>query len=225
MKNSIFGITLLASIILMCQCSSPLSDVAISDPNLVTPEFVLRSTNTDYGISSSISVCLRDKNGAYIKLKEGKVMVNQQDMDFKISCYGSNLSVSSGKKYKFDVVLADSNAYAADVVVPSFFEKVKIPSKINQSENISVSWENNYSNSTTKVVFEIKDTSNFWRPLFEEDVNNTSSITIQNIDYPDYKVSEGKITLSRIVSGNVSNEFSGGNIDAYVIYERTLKIK
>lgn len=212
-------------ILLLSQCSSPLSDVAISDPNLVTPEFTLKSFNTDYGVSSSISVCLRDKNGAYIKLKEGKVMINKQDMDFKVSCYGSNVTVSSGKKYQFDVVLADSNAYSSDVVVPSFFEKVKIPSKINQSENIAISWENNYSNSTTKVVFEIKDTSNFWRPLYEEDVNNTSSITIKNIDYPKYKVSEGKITLSRIVIGNVSNEFNRGNIDAYVIYERTLKIK
>ncbi len=209
----------------MCQCSSPLSDVAISDPNLVTPEFTLKSFNTDNGVSSSISVCLRDKNGAFIQLKEGKVMVNQQDLNFKFSCYGSDLIVSSGKKYQFDVVLADSNAYPADVIVPSFFEKVKIPSKIKPTESISVSWDNNDFKGVTKVVYEVKDTSNFWIPLFEEDVQNASSILIDAIEYPKYEITEGKIMLSRVAKGKVSDKFNGGKIDAIVIYERTLKVK
>ena len=219
MKNSI--IVLLSLICL--SCSSPLSDIAISDPGLISPHIKVEFSNTETGIHSMINACLNDKNGAYIELLEGKVTLNGELMSDQMNCYSSSAKVDPLKEYKIEVTLADSMVYLSTVTSPAFFEKVIIPNKIGQGESFDVEWADNSDNETL-VTFEVKDSSNNWIKLFDNEVDYYNAF-IDDLDYPDYPITEGKLTLTRIEKGKLADGFNGGSIAAKVTYERLIKIK
>jgi hypothetical protein len=214
---------IISAAILMASCSSPLSDIAISDPNLITPIIKVEFNNTEDGKNSVINTCLTDKNGAYIELKEGEVAVNGKIMNTTLACYNSNMNVDSEKKYTITVTLADSAKYDNTVTTPAFFEKVNYPNKIDKGEGFNVDWSDNY-NEETMVIFEIKDSSGFWTKIYENEVDDNRDY-VSKIDYPAYDVSEGKITLQRIEKGTIADGFNGGKMEAKVTYERFIKIR
>lgn len=221
MKLIIFSLFLIS----LYSCSSPLSDVEISDPNLITPHFSVTYSDTENGEKSSISACLNDKNFGYIQLKKGGVYINDENTSMQGNCYTSNDEVKALTTYDFVVELADSNIYASNITTPMFFDKVEIPYSVYEDETFYVVWANNYKEKFTNVVFEVKDSSGFWRTIYEKDVKTITSLPISNIDYPIKHQGKGKITLTRQVKSTVNNRFNGGSITATFIYERKLEIK
>lgn len=219
MKNYIL---ILVVIVAFTSCSSPLSDVAISDPSVIYPNIKLSISNTDYGTNSTTSIALNDKNGAFIELKEGEVTLNDSPTTFSMTTYSNNSSLTEGTDYNINITLADSVSYLNTVTMPSTFRKVKYPSKIKQGENIEVTWKDNYD-GISKVEFEIKDSTDQWITIFEQDINDNEIIL--EIDYPKYSISEGKLKLSRYLQGNLADGFGGGGIRAYTTYDRIITIK
>ncbi len=220
MKNYLY---LIISTILLSNCSSPLSDIAISDPSVIYPNIKLSISNTDYGVNSSTNITLSDKNGAFIELKEGEVTINDAPTTYSMTTYSNNASLEEATDYEINITLADSASYLCTVTMPSTFKKVKYPSKIKQGENIEVKWKNNYV-GISKVVFEIKDSSSNWISVFEKDITD-NEIILKDIDYPNYSISEGKLKLSRHLKGKLADGFGGGGIGAYTTYDRIITIK
>lgn len=220
MKNYLY---ILAAVLTFTRCSSPLSDIAISDPSVITPNINLSISNTDYGVSSNVNIALNDKNGAFIELKEGNVTLNGKETSYSMTSYSNNMNLEEGMDCKVVITLADSTEYDNSVKMPAVFNKVDYPSKISQGDSFEVSWKDNYSGVST-VKFEIKDTSNLWITVFESDVTD-SEVLIKNIDYPKFDISEGKINLSRKKKGSIAEGFSGGKINATTSYDRLITIK
>lgn len=209
---------------LLNSCSSPLSDLPISDPGLITPVMKITHLDVEDGVSSHSSVCLMDKNGAYIELKEGFVSLNDQTMNHHISCYSGSIDAKELKEYEFNITLADSVAYISTVVMPSFFKKVKYPSKIKPEETFEVSWQSDANNEETSVSFSVQDSTGQWINIFTE----TTLENITNIDpdnYPAWNFSKGKISLSKTRKGEMVDRFNGGSVTAVCIFERIVHIK
>jgi len=206
-------------------CSSPLSDVEISDLNLITPHFSVTYSDTENGGRSSIRACLNDKNFGYIQLKKGAVYINDENTSMQGNCYEANAEVFAEQEYEFIVELADSNTYSSIVTTPRFFEHVEVPNSVYEDETFYIDWDNNYKNKFTNVVFEVKDSSGFWRTIYEKDVKTKTNLSVSGLDYPINHQGKGKITLTREVKGSLNKEFNGGSISATFIYERELEVR
>lgn len=214
---------IIASALALFNCSSPLSDLAISDPSLVYPNINIVIDNTDYGVGSSANVCLNDKNAAFIELKEGEVNINGLVTKYSLGCYSNNMAVKAGEKYEVEIVLADSTGYLSEVVVPAEFKKVKHPIKIKENESFEVNWEDNYT-GISKVRFEIKDSTDHWITLFETDIPD-NEVIIAEMNFPNYDITEGKLILSREKHGSMADGFGGGGINSKSSFSRLIKIQ
>lgn len=222
MKNFLHLIVFAAALILF-GCSSPLSDTPVSDPGLVTPTIVLEHIEDDYGISNKVNACLTDKNGAYIELLEGNIKVDDELMEFGISCYKRTIDLKELKDYNVVVTLADSAEYPFHITTPSYFKKVDFPSKVKKSESFEVSWKSDQTEET-KVAFSVQDSSSNYIIIFEE-YTTSNSITIDPDNFPKGDITKGMITLSRTSNGSVPEGFNGGSCTARCIFEKTIKIK
>ncbi|MCB9195305.1 MAG: hypothetical protein H6598_03690 [Flavobacteriales bacterium] len=204
-------------------CSSPLSDTPVSDPGLITPNIIVVHTDDDYGISNTVRACLTDKNGAYIELLEGDVKVNDDLMEYSVSCYKRTIDVKEEENYEIVVTLADSTEYPFKVKTPAFFKKVDYPSKIKKNEVFDVSWKSNEEMETV-VSFSVQDTTGSMIILYEELTSN-SYVTVDPDNFPKYDIKSGTLTLYRKIQGSMPDGFSGGSIESRCIFERTIKIK
>ncbi|MCB9198597.1 MAG: hypothetical protein H6600_09060 [Flavobacteriales bacterium] len=221
MKKLIPSLFLLA--IIINSCSSPLSDLPISDPGLVTPYIQVIYSDGEFGVASKISTCLNDKNGAYIELMEGNVAVNGDQMEYSMTCYKRTKNIDELTDYTVTITLADSTEYPSKVKSPAFFKKVDYPGKIAPNESFDISWSSNLDQET-QVKFDVLDTAGIWVTIFNESTNQ-NMITVDPDNYPKGDISEGMITISRTNNGELADGFNGGEIISICVFERKIKIK
>lgn len=211
------------TLFLITGCSSPLSDTPISDPGLITPNIILKHVDGDFGISNHVTTRLTDKNGAYIELMEGEAKVNNEKMEFHMTCYQRDMDIKPEAEYTFSIILSDSAEYPFTVTTPAFFKKVKYPSKVKKNTGFEISW-NSEGSYETQVIFSIRDTTNSLETVFEE-YTYENHVFVDPDNFTQGDIEEGMITLYRTSKGKMPDGFNGGNIDAICIFERTVKIK
>jgi hypothetical protein len=91
-----------------------------------------------------------DKNLASVKLKNGQIKVNGQQMSeteiLNISTYYvPSASVGLNANYNFEVILADGKSYAGTVTTPEkTFTSVTVPATSDANSDLTVSWTDIY---------------------------------------------------------------------------------
>ena len=79
-KKAVF---IFAATLFLCSCkeNSPLSDVELNNPGLVSPEITLSKHKNELGITNtSLKVYLNDKNNNSINLLKGSIELNNQPL-------------------------------------------------------------------------------------------------------------------------------------------------
>lgn len=141
-----FAITLFFS-----HCESALSDIEITDPEVLVTNFVVDRTLQDNGtIVSSLHASIFDKNLASVELKNGQVKVNGQKMSvaeiLNISTYHiPSATVNLNTEYIFEVILANGQSYSGTVTTQAkTFTSVTVPASSSVNNDLTISWQDVY---------------------------------------------------------------------------------
>ncbi|HHJ53682.1 MAG TPA: hypothetical protein ENJ89_10840 [Caldithrix abyssi] len=130
---------------------SPLSDIVIDDASVIQPMVELtRSINDQGSVTVRFEVRLRDKNGNYIKLKDGGVQVNGFKLGIKYdhsAPYYQLLSSDStlmktGQLMTVLITLGDGSDYAlTGYAPPKALKKISAPDSVSRNNNIVITWQ------------------------------------------------------------------------------------
>lgn len=144
---------LLLSIILIQSCveDSALSDVEFDNPSLIKPDIELfKHVAADGSSIQHIVAMLYDKNGNLIRLNNGKVLVNQQEMMLKDYLLGNGKYYSGTevigdieypKNYKFDIILSNDKLYDLEITTPSTeFAYLNTETEHSKTEDLIITW-------------------------------------------------------------------------------------
>jgi hypothetical protein len=145
-KNIAFIFFIISSLTSCCGSQwgpqqSPLSDIEISDPKLVTPEITIytEGNNQANKPNTRIEVHLKDKNQFDILLKKGEVKINGKDCqksDVGDSYYFlDNFSLDSKQKFEINIMLADNKVYNCTIDAISGFETPFYDVKYDSTNN------------------------------------------------------------------------------------------
>lgn len=138
---------LVACALLTGGCESVLSDVEINDPTVLTANGYLSRSQTEGVLSSqTITLHIRDKNGAMVELLNGSATVNGLLMDYDNSLTGYRLHeeqviIGADSLYLYDVVLADETHYSAGITTQEqLLEYTHFPAIITTGDNLTFGW-------------------------------------------------------------------------------------
>lgn len=116
---------LLFPVLTMNCFDSALSDVRLTDPSVICLKADMSQIKSINGSTSqSIQVILEDKNHNDIELKDGKVLVNNVEMDLEHSLLGggpyyvmtsNQVKTTIDSLFTFTIVLADSHKYNSTI--------------------------------------------------------------------------------------------------------------
>ncbi len=128
-------------------CDSPLSDVELNDPGVLTVRAWLKR-GTSHGLLTEHQIRLRitDKNNASVELLDGEVLVNELAMDFSGILIGYELNewqtmVAADSVYVFDIVLSDSAHYPSSITSqPNLLEFTEFPTSMILGDDLTFGW-------------------------------------------------------------------------------------
>ena len=113
---------LILFILVGCKERSPLSDVEISDPGLISPEITLTQSISESGrIETKLIVFLNDDNNNSIDLLKGGVSLNGTPLGVRTGSFGEGdapyysldgIQLLPKTKYSFQITLADDKSYS-----------------------------------------------------------------------------------------------------------------
>jgi hypothetical protein len=233
---SFFIVSLFLVLLFSCQ-ESALSDVEITDPSLIYAELELEkdiksgTTTTDRAIGRIL-----DKNRYLMKLKNGSVWVNDQQLEqkndpvVKLPYYRLVIDRGIGRneQYRFEVVLSNGDTYPAEVITQSI-ENVVIPESITVGDSMVINWENAGSDEIIKL---------YTRKTFEDTstAGEQNIFTIENPESGEYvlpatffenklQITSIKFTLESIKNGEISSAFrTSSYVRSLFYYEQTCTI-
>ena len=219
-----------------CKENSALSDVELSDPNLISPEITITKTLNERGREQTeLVVFLNDKNNNSIDLLKGGVKLNNEKLGIQTEWGGApyytlnNLELYANTNYTFDVTLANENSYKCSVASPSgLINSFVVPEYHNINKDVNISWGKLNSSPSTGYSLEIENGETF---------NETISLSPSIIKNGGYVLSsrvlnqfcEGSrgdftITLKSTTNGKVDHRFDGGTIKIIEIINRQITL-
>ena len=206
-----------------CKENSPLSDVELSDPELISPEITITKTLNERGREQTdLVVFLNDKNNNSIDLLKGGVLINNRPLsvsfDGEAPYYGTSIiNLITEKEYSVKIKLADNESYPCIVKSPKkLLGSLNLDEYHNMTKPLVVYWDYN-DNPNTKYFLEVRHENQTQEELLElspiEARMGFHSFSPQFLE----KVTEGKggdilVTLKAVTSGVVSAKFNGGSI-------------
>jgi hypothetical protein len=148
--------------LLFSNCDSALSDLEITDPGLIQPHFVVeRALLQDGSMVAGITTTILDKNLASVELKNGRVLVNGQQMSttelLNVTIYHiPSPTVNLNTDYDFEVVLSDGQGYNGSVTTPAkAFTSLTVPSNPSINEDMMISWEDVYVHDDLIITLDL----------------------------------------------------------------------
>lgn len=218
--NKLIALLVSAFLLFGCKENSPLSDVELNDPKLISPEITITKTLNHRGKEQTeLVVFLNDKNNNSIDLLKGGVLINNRPLgvsfDGEAPYYGTSIiNLITEKEYSVKIKLADDKSYPCIVKSP---KKLLGPLNLDEYHNMTkplvVYWDYN-NNPNTKYLLEIEHETQETLELSPIEARmGFYSFSTQFLE----KVTEGKggdilITLKAVTSGVVSPKFDGGSI-------------
>lgn len=238
-------VVLLLSLMFIYGCieDSALSDVDLENPSLIRPMIeVYKHTSSGSSSVQHIAVFLYDKNDNLIKLQNGKVFVNGNEMVLKDiiltdAKYYSGTEVIGNVKfpenYIFDVVLTDDKTYRSTVLTQAVeLTELNAPVRHPKIHDLRLSWNKTDIKNPLTLEMLVDYTEN--------DTNKTSAYKIEiptnNINEASYIISSQyftnnpnsyKVYLNLVseTSGVMNNNFrSGGSIKSINSISRNVSL-
>jgi hypothetical protein len=197
---------------------SPLSEVEISDPALISPRFTLRTTKNLPGGDSIFSVQaeLFDGNGERIELLYGYVTINGLPLrafnDYSSTTYhlvSSSIRILPDSLYTFTVKLSDGQTYSSSLRTP---KTNLLTATVSQASDIlTLAWTGNSTENVTFTYYTEKtnpgdeDFPTAHEKTFAPSGGNTGSVEL-----PKGRVFTGEYRASVTMQGSVHPAFRAG---------------
>jgi hypothetical protein len=143
----VWALLLLAACSLLQSClapeESPLSEVEISDPSLITPIFTVQrtKTQTDGKVTVSFTAELLDSQGRNIQLLYGYATVNGVSMRFNDGVYtltSKTIPFILDSAYTFTLKLSDAKTYSSSVRTPK--TQVLSTTVTTRNDTVALAW-------------------------------------------------------------------------------------
>lgn len=150
MRYASFVVVLLSLVGL--SCSSPLSDVNVTDPSVLRPAFTVSKSIDNTGTRTvDYQADIYDKNSELVTIQNGSVKLDGYLMDTKTNLLGgqyydlsgeSEVKFSTATKYNFTITLSDGSQYSGTVTSQSVdLYEFNAPSSQSRTQPITVSWK------------------------------------------------------------------------------------
>lgn len=133
-----------------CKENSPLSDVELNNPALISPEITLTKHENELGrTNTELVVYLNDKNNNSIDLLKGSVSLNNKPLGVRTEVGGApyysldHIELVPKRKYEFQIKLADEKTYPCSIYSPEVvLGDLSVPEYHNMSSALVVCWGN-----------------------------------------------------------------------------------
>ena len=220
--KKIILLLLAPTLMLGCKENSPLSDVELNNPALISPEITLTKHENELGrTNTELVVYLNDKNNNSIDLLKGSVSLNNKPLGVHTEVGGApyysldHIELVPKRKYVFQIKLADEKTYPCSIYSPEVvLGDLSVPEYHNMSSALVVRWGNLNEVGT-----------NYYLELGNED--RTQEIRLSSIQTKvgSYAIpsdllalltngqrSDVLITMRSVTSGKIDPKFNGGSI-------------
>ena len=157
------------TMVLLCMCVSPLSDVNIDDFSIIGANMTISKY---FGTSSpawqTVRTSVYDKNYASVQIKKGGVSVNGTPMVYDnttlMLCYAKdNLPMVKNSDYRFVITISNSDTCTSIVrTPPAEFGVVTVPATFHLSMGATVTWSDVAPGSPIDIklsIFATKDSA------------------------------------------------------------------
>ena len=213
------NILLLLALTLMfgCKENSPLSDVELNNPALISPEITLTKHENELGrTNTELVVYLNDKNNNSIDLLKGSVSLNNKPLGVHTEVGGApyysldHIELVPKRKYVFQIKLADDKIYPCTINSPEIaLGDISVPEYHNMSSALVVRWGNLNKSGT-----------DYYLELGNEDRTQEIRLKVGSYAIPSdvlALISNGQrsdvlITMRSVTSGKIDPKFNGGSI-------------
>ncbi len=205
-----------------CKENSPLSDVELNNPALISPEITLSKHENELGrTNTELIVYLNDKNNNSIDLLKGGVKLNKKSLGVHTEVGGApyysldNVELMPKRKYEFKIRLADEKEYPCTIYSPEKpLSNINIPEYHDMSTPLIITW-GNLNQSGTDYYLEIRNDDRF-----EEIMLSSILIKVGSFAFPPDLlafINKGQrgdifITLKGVTSGKIDPKFNGGSV-------------
>ena len=205
-----------------CKENSPLSDVELINPALISPEITLLKHENELGITNtSVKVYLNDKNNNSIDLLKGGVLLNNTPLGVHTEFGGApyyaidNIKLVPERKYLFDIKMANDKAYPCSInSTERALDKLDVPDYHNRHSPLVLSLGKLNKNGA-KYTLEIRSDDGLKQiQLNSSEIEGGMCIVpprLLSFLHRD-KQNDVLITLMSTTSGNVDPRFNGGSI-------------
>jgi hypothetical protein len=209
-------------------CSSPLSDVDITDFGVINGSFAItESFNSAGGTSQTVRASLTDKNFANVEIKDGGVTVNGTAMTYDdntfVQCYTKdNLVLAKNTLYRFVITLSNAATCTSSVTTPpAAFGTVMVPSTISLSQGATVTWTDTARSSSVNVTLSLDSLS---RIVFQQAALVDDGKVVIPAESDSTLTGRATLTLARKNTGTVAAPLRGGDISASVTFTASVTI-
>jgi hypothetical protein len=221
MKNLVL-LTAVSLLLVSCKENSPLSDVEIINPALISPEITLSKHENELGrTNTSVKVYLNDKNNNSIDLLKGSVQLNNTTLGVHTEFGGApyysleNIELVPKRKYRFNIKMAHEKVYPCSINSPEkTLGELNVPDYHDRNTPLILNF-GKLNSTGTEYVLEIRSDEGL-----EEILLSSFEIGVGRCIIPPRlfsfmrkdKQNDVLITLTSIISGNVDPQFNGGSI-------------
>jgi len=205
-----------------CKENSPLSDVELINPALISPEITLSKHENELGRRNTrVKVYLNDKNNNSIDLLNGSVDLNNTPLGVHTEFAGApyysldHIELLPQRKYLFNIKMANDKAFLCSINSPeTILGELDVPDYHDRNAPLILNF-GKLNKTGTKYALEIRSDEGL-----EEILLSSSEIAAGRCIIPPRLfsfMSKGKqndilISLTSISTGNVDPKFNGGSI-------------
>ena len=210
------------ALIFGCKENSPLSDVELNNPELISPEITLRNHKNELGRTNiELVVYLNDKNNNSIDLLKGSVSLNNKPLGVRTEVGGApyysldHIELVPKRKYEFQIKLADEKTYPCTIYSPEVaLGDLSVPEYHNMSSALVVRW-GNLNEAGTDYYLELGNEDRTQEIRLSSIQTKVGSYAIPSDVLA--LLTNGQrgdvfITLRSVTSGKIDPRFNGGSI-------------
>ena len=205
-----------------CKENSPLSDVELNNPSLISPEITLTKHKNELGrTNTELVIYLNDKNNNSIDLLKGSVSLNNKRLGVHSEVGGApyysldHIELVPKRKYEIQIKLADEKTYPCTICSPEVaLGDLSVPEYHNMSSALVVRWEKLNESGT-----------DYYLELGNEDRTEEIKLSSIQTKVGSYAIpsdvlallTNGQrgdvlITLRSVTLGKIDPKFNGGSI-------------
>ena len=217
-----FLLLLAPTLIFGCKENSPLSDVELNNPALISPKITLTKHENELGrTNTELVVYLNDKNNNSIDLLKGSVSLNNKPLGVHTEVGGApyysldHIELVPKRKYEFQIKLADDKIYPCTINSPEIaLEDISVPEYHNMSSELVVSW-GNLNEAKTDYYLELGNEDRTQEIRLSSIQTKVGSYAIPSdvlALLTNGQRGDVLITLRSVTSGKIDPKFNGGSI-------------